>query len=459
MMIAMPRVSVLSGEKVAYRTTYRKAAEKELKKACESCKNYEVQLCRLQEETKDSQAVIVQLREEKESLLASSQDEKKELDANISQLNQVKEDLEQTANESFLKIEGLEKEMEGLKKEKEIFIESARQAEEKITQLEDEITSLRESMTQLDDELLLQSTEKESALEQMRDQESSWVNQRNEYVQQTEQLKANIERMTQEFGMEEEKLIGEKTNLVEQLKKECEERRTLVDNNEKVEAALQVDIANLQKKLETSEEVVEQTIKSKEEVEESLTKTQEEISQHLREISNLQQKTRYAEQKTSELKGDVDVLQVQLRSANEEKSALLERLLTTEEDHKKTKQKVVDSNRKLEQALGALQELGQENQNMQVNQALKSNRQWLKDDACEACKKCDKGFSFTVRKHHCRQCGNIFCSECSAFQAVVASHKKPVRVCESCSVELSSLRGSNVRRLSNSSDVSSISTR
>ena len=178
-----------------------------------------------------------------------------------------------------------------------------------------------------------------------------------------------------------------------------------------------------------------------------------------RQIEALQRTITTTEQTNTELKGDVDVLKVQLQSANEEKSALLERLLSTEEHHKKTQHKAMDTNRKLEQALSALQELGQENQNMQVNHMLKGSRQWADDKQCVACKKCDKQFSFTVRKHHCRQCGNIFCGECSGYQAVLVGHKKPVRVCESCSIEVSSLRGSNVRRLSDTSSISSISTR
>lgn len=39
-------------------------------------------------------------------------------------------------------------------------------------------------------------------------------------------------------------------------------------------------------------------------------------------------------------------------------------------------------------------------------------------------------------QHHCRHCGNIFCAECSAKNALTPSSKKPVRVCETCFEEL-----------------------
>ena len=43
------------------------------------------------------------------------------------------------------------------------------------------------------------------------------------------------------------------------------------------------------------------------------------------------------------------------------------RLLQADEQHKKTKQKLSETNRKLDQAIAGLQELGQENQNIQVS--------------------------------------------------------------------------------------------
>lgn len=43
------------------------------------------------------------------------------------------------------------------------------------------------------------------------------------------------------------------------------------------------------------------------------------------------------------------------------------RVLATDEDQKKTKQKLSETKRQLDQSLAGLQELGQENQNLQVS--------------------------------------------------------------------------------------------
>ena len=45
----------------------------------------------------------------------------------------------------------------------------------------------------------------------------------------------------------------------------------------------------------------------------------------------------------------------------------ISRVLATEEDQKKTKQKLSETKRQLDQSLAGLQELGQENQNLQVS--------------------------------------------------------------------------------------------
>ena len=63
---------------------------------------------------------------------------------------------------------------------------------------------------------------------------------------------------------------------------------------------------------------------------------------------------------------------------------------------------------------------------------------WMKDEHSESCVDCKVKFTIYERKHHCRNCGKVFCSSCSQYQAEIPRLKimQPVRVCKSCHVDL-----------------------
>ncbi|XP_044260908.1 rabankyrin-5 [Tribolium madens] len=56
---------------------------------------------------------------------------------------------------------------------------------------------------------------------------------------------------------------------------------------------------------------------------------------------------------------------------------------------------------------------------------------WTNTDLCQ---ECGKGFSITVRTHHCRHCGRALCSKCSDQEVPIIKfgENKPVRVCNIC---------------------------
>uniref|UniRef100_A0A8C7JPE5 RUN and FYVE domain containing 1 n=2 Tax=Oncorhynchus kisutch TaxID=8019 RepID=A0A8C7JPE5_ONCKI len=67
----------------------------------------------------------------------------------------------------------------------------------------------------------------------------------------------------------------------------------------------------------------------------------------------------------------------------------------------------------------------------EVNKSLKGQA-WLKDDEATQCKHCQKEFSIARRKHHCRNCGDIYCNSCSSNELALPSYPRPVRVCDIC---------------------------
>jgi len=65
---------------------------------------------------------------------------------------------------------------------------------------------------------------------------------------------------------------------------------------------------------------------------------------------------------------------------------------------------------------------------------------WVPDHAASCCMGCHTQFWFGRRKHHCRSCGRLFCSECSEQSVPIPAEQlyQPVRVCDQCFAHLTS---------------------
>ncbi|CAD8164994.1 unnamed protein product [Paramecium octaurelia] len=75
-----------------------------------------------------------------------------------------------------------------------------------------------------------------------------------------------------------------------------------------------------------------------------------------------------------------------------------------------------------------------------INQQLLQTTKWVQDRDAKACKKCQNPFKAIFRrKHHCRNCGQLFCDSCSNyfmdktnFKNYHEIKKNKVRLCQDC---------------------------
>ncbi|PKA66369.1 1-phosphatidylinositol-3-phosphate 5-kinase FAB1B [Apostasia shenzhenica] len=78
---------------------------------------------------------------------------------------------------------------------------------------------------------------------------------------------------------------------------------------------------------------------------------------------------------------------------------------------------------------------------------------WVPDEAVSQCTSCGVAFGPFVRRHHCRNCGDIFCDKCSQGRIALTADENAqlVRVCDGCMAEVT-------QRLNNAKDTSSRSS-
>ncbi|XP_072803210.1 RUN and FYVE domain-containing protein 1 [Vicugna pacos] len=207
----------------------------------------------------------------------------------------------------------------------------------------------------------------------------------------------------------------EKTNQVMSSMKQMEER---LQHSERARRGAEERSHTLQQELGGRTSALQQQLAQ---LHEQCSSLEKELKSEKEQRQALQRELQREKDTSSLLRAElqqVQGLKKELRELQEEKAEL---------------QKVCDEQEQALQEMGL--HLSQSKLKMEdikeVNKALKGHT-WLKDDEATHCKQCEKEFSISRRKHHCRNCGHIFCNTCSSNELALPSYPKPVRVCDSC---------------------------
>ncbi|XP_042626577.1 RUN and FYVE domain-containing protein 1-like isoform X2 [Cyprinus carpio] len=284
-------------------------------------------------------------------------------------------------------------------------------------------------------------------------------------------------RIRQELQKELELQIGLKQEMevaMKLLEKDTHEKQdTLVALRQQLD---QVKNLNLQmfNKAQESDRVAQKKEEDMERLEKKMIQMEaamKELEQRLQNSENVRKNTDESQNELrSEMKGKVNALQKRLTDLDTLRAGL-ESELSTEKEQRQNMQRELhreqDNSAELRTQLQQLQglqmellDLRQEKKQLQqlceeqeqalqemglhlsqsklkmedfkeVNKALKGHA-WLKDDEATRCKQCQKEFSISRRKHHCRNCGDIYCNSCSSNELALPSYPRPVRVCDIC---------------------------
>ncbi|XP_045639664.1 RUN and FYVE domain-containing protein 2 isoform X4 [Ursus americanus] len=242
--------------------------------------------------------------------------------------------------------------------------------------------------------------------------------------QQLEEVKAiNIEMYQKLQGSEDG--LKEKNEIIARLE----------EKTNKITAAMR----QLEQRLQQAEKVqMEAEAEDKKHLQECQSKSdnlQKQISQKEKQLVQLETDLKIEKEWRQTLQEDLqkekDALS-HLRNETQQIISLKKEFLNIQDENQQLKKIYHEQEQ-------ALQELGNKlsESKLKIEDIKEANKAlqglvWLKDKEATHCKLCEKEFSLSKRKHHCRNCGEIFCNACSDNELPLPSSPKPVRVCDSC---------------------------
>uniref|UniRef100_A0AAF5PV01 FYVE zinc finger family protein n=1 Tax=Wuchereria bancrofti TaxID=6293 RepID=A0AAF5PV01_WUCBA len=355
-----------------------------LNEECSRCKDNEVELL---ENISQKELLIKELEQNIKSLMAGLECERHSHDKSIKDLQCELSQLQQE-NTAIL-----------TEKERELVIqmETISELKEKLHAKERQLSNVMQEMERVHNEL--------------RSKEEG------RYTLENEALKLNKQ------NVELRKELDQLEKNTSQLKNDFEKEANLLKNSlEKCKKDKEESLSRLHMQLQTEKNRLKEISKDNEEKDEILKRINNDLKKANGDLNKLRILQSELEKKKTEWL--------------QEKRALQERCLTAENDLEFERERAIVNKRNFDDVQTAIRELGRVNQNLQMDFAKQISRKWLEDSEAINCHTCDKPFTLTNRKHHCRQCGQIFCASCSSFTAKIASSRNPVRVCNACHEEI-----------------------
>ncbi|XP_055861361.1 rab GTPase-binding effector protein 1-like isoform X1 [Biomphalaria glabrata] len=382
-----------------------KLAREKLGRPCSMCKNYESQLQTVQEELKNVKTEI----KHTERSLASEQMTNKNL---LKYQTELEEALKNAAEDAQSQISHLTNKLVDCEK----YIKDMKeQIMATHVQLQDYSKTLVDGRQEAQNELIKLQEENDSLVDkysktaqQLQNEDINLPN--NLEDMQLLLLKYREEIISAKVAKEhtEETLRSEIVFLKSQVMGEQQEKCTLEETLTQEISALQAKVGELEilrKELE-KESASKSEVQTKLQESENSLKTIQTKSKQL--ISKMQERLEEMDKRKSKLESENHILKNKVQALQVD----LDNSEAVQRDFVKLSQSLQIQLEKIRQA--------------------ENEVRWQHEDDVEDCNNCRQPFSVTKRKHHCRHCGKIFCSDCTNKAVNSGPNFRPAKVCDVC---------------------------
>ncbi|CAH8505310.1 unnamed protein product [Schistosoma turkestanicum] len=295
--------------------------------------------------------------------------------------------------------------------------------------LEEKLQSLSSENDSLKQELLSIKTELNHSTNQLHELIESKTNEMHKYEMELTNRSTHlslVERQLQELKLTNQKLVDDASTHLQWKENLQLELKTIQNELEGKQKQYENDINRLTDELSESKQLN--------------TTLQTKCQQLQSEADDAVKASQVCEEKLISLEKNLESIrsesQTESKLSKKEIDSLMEKLINAEDANVNLQNELNAKLKEIKELQTAVNELGRENQILQVLRDRLTNRQWTKDDEALTCFGCDREFSISTRRHHCRNCGGIFCQNCSSNRASTTFSKDPVRVCQMCYQEL-----------------------
>lgn len=374
-------------------------------KPCDMCNNYEAQLQNIQDDYKREQVKAKSLERRLNHELQTMENKQKYITDLENSLNNSATDAQNQITSLTTKIQECER----------YLTEVRQQNTQSQLELRDMLKSLTKDRETVQKELVKLQSDNDSLMgthskfaQQLQNEDINLPNNMEEL--QLLLLKYREEIIQAKVAKEhiESSLKSENMFLKSRVHAEQEEKNTL-------EETLSQEINSLQEKL-----AVQESLKS-------------ELEREATVRANFEAKFKETEQSMKSIQAKSKQLISALQQQVEEQSNARTQL---ENELQKQKGKVQSLQVDLDNSEAVQMDFVKLSQSLQIQlekiRQAENEVRWQHEDDIEDCTNCKQAFSVTRRKHHCRHCGKIFCSDCISKTVNSGPNSRPFRVCDIC---------------------------